>query len=375
MSESEAKTRVAVIFGGRSGEHSISCATAAGVLDHIDRNRFELIPIGITKAGAWVLMPDDPDSLRLQDGQGAEVEDNGTFVALVPQNQHLFFWDTHQDGGPIRDLGKIDVVMPLLHGPYGEDGTIQGLCEMVGVPYTGCGVAASANGMDKGYAKILFEHAGIPVGRYHVITDFAWRHRADTVPAEVLEWGLPVFVKPARAGSSLGVTRVDAWEDFEAAVSAARRHDPKVIVEAAVQDAREVECAVLEGRDGGAPRTTAPGEVVMVSTPGMYDFQSKYFANEAVRLQIPAEIPDAVATQIQQYARKAFQVLGGEGLSRVDFFYVAATGELILNEVNTMPGMTPFSLYPGMWENAGLPYQDLISDLIDLALAHPQGLR
>lgn len=375
MSEGEQKTRVAVIFGGRSGEHAISCATAAGVLDHIDRTRFEPIPIGITKAGAWVLMPDESDSLRLQDGQGAEIEDNGTFVALVPQNQHLFFWDSRTPSAPIKDLGRIDVVMPLLHGPYGEDGTIQGLCEMVGVPYTGCGVGASSNGMDKGCAKVLLEHGGIPVGRYHVITDFDWRHRSDEVPAPILSWGLPVFVKPARAGSSLGVTRVDSWQDFEAAVVAARRHDPKVIVEAAVQGAREIECAVLEGRAGGAPRTTPPGEVVMVSTPGMYDFQSKYFANEAVQLQIPAQIPAGVATQIQSYARQAFQLLGGEGLSRVDFFYVPDTGEIILNEVNTMPGMTPYSLYPGMWENVGLSYTDLVTELIELALAHPQGLR
>lgn len=370
-----AKTRVAVIFGGRSGEHSISCATAAGVLDHIDRERFDPVPIGITKTGAWVLMPDETDTLRLQDGQGAEVEDNGTFVALVPQNQHLFFWDTREAGSAIKDLGRIDVVMPLLHGPYGEDGTVQGLCEMVGVPYTGCGVAASAIGMDKGYAKLVFEQGGIPVGRYHVITDFAWRHRAASVPEEVRSFGLPVFVKPARAGSSLGVTRVTSWDDFEAAVSAARRHDPKVIVEASVEGAREVECAVLEGPRGSAPRTAAPGEVVMVKTPGLYDFESKYFADNAVRLQIPAEIPPEVSERIQGYARRAFELMGGEGLARVDFFFVEDSGEIILNEVNTMPGMTPFSLFPGMWENAGLSYRDLVTELIELALAHPQGLR
>lgn len=375
MNEGEKKTRVAVIFGGQSGEHSISCATAAGVLDHIDRERFEPVPIGITQAGAWVLMPDDSDSLRLSDGQGAEVKDNGTFVALVPQNQHLFFWDSRIPSAPIKDLGRIDVVMPLLHGPYGEDGTIQGLCEMVGVPYTGCGVTASAIGMDKGYAKLVFDRGGIPVGKYHVITDFAWRHRLQPVPDEVRSFGLPLFVKPARAGSSLGVTRVDSWDDFEAAVVAARRHDPKIIVEAAVLGAREIECAVLEGPGGSAPRCALPGEVVMVSTPGLYDFESKYFAQNAVRLQIPAEIPPVISETIRNYASQAFQLMGGEGLARVDFFYVEDTGEVILNEVNTMPGMTPFSLFPGMWENMGLPYKELVTDLIELALAHPQGLR
>lgn len=374
MSQTE-KLRVAIVFGGRSGEHSISCATAAGVLDHIDRDRFEPVPIGITPAGAWVLMPDDAESLRLTQGQGATVEDNGTFVALVPQNQHLFFWDSREKRSPIRDLGRIDVVMPLLHGPFGEDGTIQGLCEMVGVPYTGCGVAASAIGMDKGYAKQVFERGGIPVGRYHTITDYAWKHRNCAVPDEVRAWGLPVFVKPCRAGSSLGVTRVDSWDDFEAAVGVARRHDPKVIVEAAVENAREVECAVLEGRNGLPPRTTPPGEVVMVATPGMYDFESKYFAQDAVRLQIPADIPDLVSENIQNEARHAFQLMGGEGLARVDFFYVEQTGAIILNEVNTMPGMTPYSLYPGMWQNVGLSYTSLVSELIDLALAHPAGLR
>lgn len=370
-----AKTRVAVVFGGRSGEHSISCATAAGVLDHIDRDRFEPVPIGITREGAWVLMPDETESLRLQDGQGAEVHANGTFVALVPQNQHLFFWDTREPGSPIQDLGKIDVVMPLLHGPYGEDGTIQGLCEMVGVPYTGCGVTASTLGMDKGYTKLVLDMGGIPVGRYHEITDYEWRHRQAEVPPEVLDFGLPVFVKPARAGSSLGVTRVTSWGEFEAAVTAARRHDPKVIVEAAVLGAREVECAVLEGRNGSAPRTTLPGEVVMNHTPGMYDFESKYFADNAVSLQIPARIPDEVTQRIRDYAQRAFALLSGEGLARVDFFYVEETGEVILNEINTMPGMTPFSLYPGMWENMGMPYRDLVTELIEIALSHPQGLR
>ena len=369
------KTRVAVVFGGRSGEHSISCATAAGVLENIDRDRFEPIPIGITKSGAWVLMPDDAPSLKLSGDQGAEVEDNGTFVALVPQNHHLFFWDTRIEGAPIRDLGRVDVVMPLLHGPYGEDGTIQGLCEMVGVPYTGCGVAASANGMDKEYAKILFERGGLPVGKYFAITDYAWRHRTNVVPDEVRSWGLPVFVKPARAGSSLGITRVTDWSQFEAAVEKARRHDPKVLIESAANHPREIECAVLEGRNGQAPRTTPPGEVVMMQTPDMYDFESKYFTHDAVQLQIPADIPAEVAARIQDMARRAFQLLGGEGLSRVDFFYLEASGQLILNEVNTMPGMTPFSLYPGMWANAGLSYRDLVTELIELALAHPQGLR
>lgn len=370
-----AKIRVAVIFGGRSGEHSISCATAAGVLDHFDRDRFEPVPIGITKNGTWVLMPDETESLRLKNGQGAQVEASGSCVALVPATQHLFFWDNRQPGSPAKDLGKIDVVMPLLHGPFGEDGTIQGLCEMVGVPYTGCGVAASMLGMDKGYTKVVLEKGGIPVGRYHVITDYAWRNRRGALPPEVLDLGLPVFVKPARGGSSLGVTRVDAWDDFEAAVMAARRQDPKVIVEAAVQGAREIECAVLEGRGHTAARTAQPGEVVMHNTPGMYDFESKYFDDKAVSLQVPAQIPAPVADKIRNYAARAFELISGEGLARVDFFYVEHTGEVILNEINTMPGMTPFSLFPLMWEHMGMSYQDLVTELVEIALSHNPGLR
>ena len=376
------RPRVLIVFGGRSSEHEISCSTAAGILTAIDRTKWDVIPLGITRDGQWVRVADDPSALEFKDGKGQSVTAGSTRVALTPGEGNLV--ELTYEGDPdapdsrvvgVEDLGHVDIVFPLLHGPYGEDGTIQGLCEMVGVPYTGCGVAASANGMDKEYAKILFERGGLPVGKYFSITDYAWRHRTNVVPDEVRSWGLPVFVKPARAGSSLGITRVTDWSQFEAAVEKARRHDPKVLIESGANHPREIECAVLEGRNGQAPRTTPPGEVVMMQTPDMYDFESNYFPHDAVQLQIPADIPAEVAARIQDMARRAFQLLGGEGLSRVDFFYLEASGQLILNEVNTMPGMTPFSLYPGMWANAGLSYRDLVTELIELALAHPQGLR
>ncbi len=363
------RPRVALIFGGRSGEHSVSCATAAGVLREIDRSRYEVLPIGITRHGTWVTVPDDP--ARFEGGL-AEVSDDGGRV-LIPLDGEANLLESRPGEAP-RALGTVDVAFPLLHGPFGEDGTIQGIFEMAGVRYVGSGVLASAVGMDKHYMKVALAAAGLPVGPYVVATPQVWRRDRERVLAEVAELRFPVFVKPARAGSSLGISRVGRLEDVAAAVEAAQEHDPKVIIEQGMPG-REIECAVLEGRHGAAPRTAPPGEVVMhAGAADFYDFETKYFDTTGFHMECPADIPAAAAAEIRALAARAFEALGCEGLARVDFF-LSPEGSPVVNEVNTMPGFTPFSMFPVMWEQAGLSYRELVGELIDLALERPLGLR
>ena len=351
------KTRVALLFGGRSGEHSISAATAAGVLKAIDRSKYDVVPIGITRGGQWVLTSADAAQFELDGGHLPEVtDDSGTAL------------DTLADAGPV------DVVFPVLHGPFGEDGTIQGLLEMAGVRYVGCGVLASAVGMDKHYMKIAFAAAGLPIGPYVVIQPRDWELRQSEMIAEISEMKFPVFVKPSRAGSSLGVTRVDDISTLAGAVDLARFHDPKVIVEQGIEG-REIECAVLGGRGGDPARASVPGEIVVDHEEAdFYDFEAKYLSASQARTDAPADLPDHIAATIQEYAVRAFDAIGGEGLSRVDSF-VTPDGEVILNEINTLPGFTPISMYPKMWEASGLAYADLIDELIQLAVERPVGLR
>lgn len=362
--------RVAVVFGGRSGEHSVSAATAAGVLRAIDRERYDVVPVGITRTGEWVLVPDDP--ARLEGGR-AEVTlaDAEVLVPLGDSHTELV---AAAPGGPLADLGQIDVVLPLLHGPYGEDGTVQGLLEMAGRRYVGSGVLASAVGMDKHYMKVVLAGHGLPVGPYTVITPRLWRtDRARALDA-VASLGLPVFVKPARAGSSLGITRVDRREDVAAAVEAAQQHDPKVVVEAGI-DGREIECAVLGGHGDDAPRVSVPGEILLAETAsGFYDYETKYLDTSALTMEAPADLPEEVTERVRGLAADAFDALGCEGLARVDFFY-DSRGTVLVNEVNTMPGFTPFSMYPLLWERSGVDYPALIDELLRLALERPAGLR
>lgn len=263
----------------------------------------------------------------------------------------------------------------MLHGPYGEDGTIQGLLELADIRYVGSGVLASAAGMDKHFMKVVFQGAGLPVGPHTVITDAQWRHDPASARAAVAALGMPVFVKPARAGSSMGITKVTSMADVDVAVEAARRHDLKVIVEAAIAG-REIECAVLQGRDGAPPRTSAVGEIVVKPGHGheFYDFEAKYLDDASVVLTCPADVPRRVSERVQELSRAAFVALGCEGLARVDCFYTA-DGEVIVNEINTMPGFTPTSMYPQMWLASGLTYPELIDELIALALERPVGLR
>ncbi len=369
------KVRVAVVFGGRSAEHAVSCASAGLVLGAIDRDRYEVVPIGIARDGRWVLTTGDPARLALSSGSSPSVEAVATPGVTVtpaagPNGGALVF------SGPASvpsELGEVDVVLPMLHGTYGEDGTIQGLLEMAGIRYAGAGVLAPAAGMDKEYMKILFAARGLPIGRYVVVRDRDWGAAPSSLERkrvfdEVTELGWPVFVKPARGGSSIGTSRVESADGLEAAIEEARRYDKKVLVEAAITGA-EVECAVLEGVDGAPPEASVPGMIVVDPHATWYDFEAKYLAAES-RMDIPAPIPAAAAERVRALAGAAFDAIGCEGLARVDFFYTPS-GEVIVNEINTMPGMTPSSGFPMMWAATGLPLPQLIDRIISTALAKP----
>lgn len=371
-----AKPRVLVLFGGRSSEHAVSCVTAAGVLDAIDRSKYDVVPVGIAKNGQWSLVSSDPSRWSLRSAVLPEVPVSPESVVLA----------TASDGGAAqelvataseqmpRSLGAVDVVLPLLHGPFGEDGTLQGMLEMADVRYVGAGVLASAVGMDKHYMKVVFASAGLTVGPYEVFTDREWTRSRSACLERAAKLGFPVFVKPARAGSSMGISRATSPAELEAAVETARAFDPKVIVEAGIVG-REIEVAVLQGRGTEEPRTSLPGEIAV--QPGehdWYDFEAKYVDGTAAELSCPADLPPEVTERVRVLAARAFDSLGTEGLSRVDFFYTPA-GELVINEINTMPGFTPISMYPQMWAKSGLTYTELIDELIELALERKTGLR
>ncbi|MQA98045.1 MAG: D-alanine--D-alanine ligase [Streptosporangiales bacterium] len=366
------KVRVAVVFGGRSSEHAISCVTAGGVLSVIDGDRYEVVPVGIVKDGRWVLTSGDPGRLAIEGGRLPEVTaDAGTALA-VPFDAGNRGLVTFEPESVPRELGEVDVVLPLLHGPYGEDGTLQGLLELADVRYVGAGVLASAASMDKEFMKLIFAGSGLEMGPYVVVRDRAWRTERKRVFDDVDELGFPVFVKPARAGSSMGVTKVEDPAELEAAIEAAREHDPKVIVEAAISG-REIECGVLESEEGGAPDASLPAEVVVSSGHEYYDFEAKYL-DDGLQLDIPPHLPAEVIEEIRRQAAAAFDAVGGEGLARVDFFYTD-NGRVLVNEINTMPGFTPASAFPQMWAATGLDYPALVDRLLRTALNRPLGLR
>jgi D-alanine-D-alanine ligase len=363
---------VAVVFGGRSAEHAVSCASAGLVLSAIDRDRYDVVPVGIARDGRWVLAADDPARLAMAGGELPSVEAVAQpGVSVMPRTSGAGESALIVTGPATLPpgLGDVDVVLPLLHGTYGEDGTIQGLLEMAGIRYAGAGVLASAVGMDKEYMKLLFTARGIPIGPYVVVRDRDWTSVArKRLLDEIAELGYPVFVKPARGGSSIGTSRVESPEDLEEAVEAARQHDTKVLVEAAI-DGAEVECAVLEGIDGGPAEASLPGQVTVDPHSAWYDFEAKYLG-EATGMQIPAPIPPDATERVRQLACQAFDAIDGAGLARVDCFYTTA-GEVLVNEINTMPGMTPASGFPKMWAATGLPLPQLIDRIIATALAKP----
>lgn len=367
------KPRVLVLFGGRSGEHAISCATAAGVLEAIDRDRYDVLPVGITREGQWVRVVDDPQAWKITEGHLPEVLPTGGEISLplaAGDNSVREFDGTNAP----EILGEVDVVFPLLHGPFGEDGTLQGLLELADLRYVGAGVLASAVGMDKHFMKLVLAGHGLPVGPYVVIRPGEWDRSPQAWTSAVESLGMPVFVKPARGGSSLGISRVDDITELAAAITEAQLHDPKVVIEAGI-DGREIECAVLGARMGQRPRASLPGEIVVVSeSHGFYDFETKYLDDSDVTLSCPADLPEGIVDEIRDVAVRTFEAVGAEGLSRVDVF-VTPDERVLVNEINTMPGFTPFSMYPRMWERSGVTYPELVDELLTLALERPTGLR
>ncbi|WP_336631311.1 MULTISPECIES: D-alanine--D-alanine ligase family protein [unclassified Microbacterium] len=356
------KAVVAVLFGGRSSEHSISSATAGGVLRAIDRDRFDVIPIGITRDGAFVLEDDDPDKFALDPAHLPEVVDNGTRIVWPDSVRSRELKVADADG--VRSLGDVDVVFPILHGRFGEDGTVQGFLELLDLPYVGAGLLMSAIGMDKHTTKSVLRSAGVPVVPWVTVTRRALERDRDLWERRIRALGLPAFVKPARAGSSVGVSKVSEWSELDDALETAFAEDGTVLVEQAVVG-REVECGVLQGRDGAPPRVSVAGEIVL-SGREFYDFDAKYLDAPGIDLVCPADLQDGELAEMQRVAARAFEAVGGQGLSRVDFFYTGA--EFFVNEVNTMPGFTPISMFPKCWIATGMSYRDLISELIDLAV-------
>ena len=367
------KPRVVVVFGGRSSEHPISCVTGGAVMDAIDRDVYDVVPVGITRDGRWVL--GDPDTSRLRmgaRGELPEVDASRPPVALVREQDHTALVVTEPGQAP-RSLGAVDVVFPVLHGPWGEDGTLQGMLEMMDVRYVGLGVLGSAVSMDKHYMKVVLSAAGVPVMPGITVTRRRWAREPDVVRAEVAELGYPVFVKPCRAGSSMGISKVAGPEELDAALLAAQEHDPRVLVEVAAVGAREVECGVLEGLDGTI-LTSMPAEIRITGDHEFYDFAAKYNASENTELDVPAKLPEDVIDEMRALSARVFEAVSGEGLSRVDFF-VMPDNSLVVNELNTMPGFTPLSMYPQMWQAAGISYAELVSQLLELALRRTTGLR
>lgn len=360
------KTRVAIVFGGRSTEHEISCVSAGSIISALDPDEYEVIPVGITRDGQWVLTSADPSQLAITDRRLPEITASaGTAVVLPadPTERGLMVLDSARGGAA---LSGVDVVFPVLHGAYGEDGTIQGLLEMAGIPYVGANVFASAAAMDKEFTKKICAAEGIPVGPYVVL-----RSGMSLSEEDKERLGLPVFVKPSRAGSSHGISKVTDWADLDAAIAAARRIDPKVLVEAAIVG-REIECGVLEAEAGGVPEASLLAEV-RVADHDFYDFEAKYL-DDSCEYDIPAHLPEQVTKQIQEYACRTFTALDCAGLARVDFF-VTPELDIYLNEINTMPGFTPTSMFPRMWAATGLEYPKLVSRLIRTALRRGTGLR
>jgi len=346
------RIRVVVLIGGRSSEHSISCISGRSIVGALDPDRYDVTVVGIRRDGAWVQDPDAGLGILDQDGPLPEVSATA----------------------PAADLSTCldaDVVFPVLHGPWGEDGTVQGLLETLGVPYVGSGVLSSAVAMDKGFMKSALASAGLEVGSYVVIADREWRTDPDRVLADVTGLGFPVFVKPARAGSSLGIARVTTADGLRDAIEGARKHDPRVIVEAAVSPAREIECGVLVDADE-QPQASRCAEIIVNARHEFYDFEAKYLDDSAT-LVVPADLPADVEDRVRDLAVRAFAALDCDGLARVDFF-VRDSGEIVVNEVNTMPGFTSISMYPRMWAATGIDYPELVDRLIADALRKGTGL-
>ncbi|MFJ8902073.1 D-alanine--D-alanine ligase family protein [Streptomyces sp. NPDC102351] len=370
------KPRVAVVFGGRSSEHGISVVTAGAVLKAIDRSKYDVLPIGITQDGRWALTADEPDRMAITErrtpsvDQLAESAEGAVVLPVDPADREVVY---SEPGSVPKALGEVDVVFPVLHGPYGEDGTLQGLLELSGIPYVGSGVLSSAVGQDKEYMKRVFTSFGLKVGPYLVIRPREWAQDEPAARRRIVEFagehGWPLFVKPARAGSSIGITKVEDLGALDDAIAEAQRHDPKILIEATLRG-REIECGVLEFEDG--PRASLPAEIPPPDAHAYYDFEAKYI--DSTPGVVPAPLTDEETAEVRRLAVEAFDAASCEGLVRADFF-LTEDGEFVINEINTMPGFTPISMYPQMWQATGVSYRELVDLLIEAALRRSTGLR
>jgi D-alanine-D-alanine ligase len=348
------KRRIAIVFGGRSAEHEVSVVSAGAVQRALDHERFDPVYIGITREGTWHLL-DQPPALPAGAGELPTVtHEAGLEVELARGSRELI--------APDGSHREVDVVFPLVHGPYGEDGTVQGLLELAGIPYVGAGVLASAVGMDKAVQKVLFAAAGLPTVTHEVVYEREWEEDADAVEARASALGYPLFVKPATLGSSVGITKVQRAEELRPAVEEALKFATKALLERAADGAREIECGILGNDD---PVASVPGEIVPAAE--FYDYRSKYL-DDGTHLHVPADLPPDVVEEIQRMAVAAFRAIDCAGMARVDFFVWDRPPRILLNEINTIPGFTPASMYPMLWEASGVPYTDLIDRLVELAL-------
>ena len=363
------KLKVIVLYGGKSGEHEVSLRSAASVFHRLDRNRFEVLPVWMDKRGGW----HEIDAMRIESTAEALPADlKAPRVVLLPQGEDaivpgLVRLDAYRQGSTAA-FTQVDAVFPVVHGTFCEDGTLQGLLELADVPYVGCGVLASSVGMDKDFTKRILHQAGVPVVPWICVKQSDWPHKLQLI-AETIErdLGFPVFVKPANSGSSVGVHKVKGLMDLSAALVDAFSYDPKVLVEKAVA-AREIELSVLENSDPSKlPRVSVPGEIV--PNHEFYSYEAKYLDQQGAQLQIPAQLDPSQMERAQALAQTIFHVIECEGMARVDLFLDRVSGDFYLNEINTLPGFTSISMYPKLWEKSGLGYSDLLSSLVDLAMA------
>ncbi len=369
------RVRLVVLFGGQSAEHEVSCVTARHVLAAAG-DRYDVAPIGITRDGRWALTADEPERMAIAERRTPSVDElaesaEGAVVLPVdPADREVVY---SEPGSVPKALGEVDVVFPVLHGPYGEDGTLQGLLELSGIPYVGSGVLSSAVGQDKEYMKRVFTSFGLKVGPYLVIRPREWERDEAAARGRIVDFagehGWPLFVKPARAGSSIGITKVDDLAGLDDAIAEAQRHDPKIIVEAALRG-REIECGVLEFEDG--PRASLPAEIPPPDAHAYYDFEAKYI--DSTPGIVPAPLTDEETAEVRRLAVEAFDAASCEGLVRAEFF-LTEDGEFVINEIITLRGFTPISMYPQMWQASGIGYPELVDRLVQAALRRSTGLR
>ncbi len=357
------KIRVGLIFGGRSGEHEVSFCSASSIIKAIDKDKYTVVPIGITKEGRWI-SPQDSE-LALQSGK---IEGKSTVILLNnPSGRALVRIDNNQRLDKSLALERLDLIFPVLHGPYGEDGTVQGLLELADIPYVGAGVAASAISMDKDLMKIIFQQRGLPILKWMTIKRKEWQKDKEKILSLVQDdFEYPLFVKPTNLGSSVGITKVHKKEEMEKAIDLASSYDRKILIEEGLEEVREIECGVL-GND--EPRASVVGEVRPAGE--YYDYDSKYI-DEETQLIVPADLPDGVSRKVQEIALRAFKAVDAAGMARVDFFVSKKENKIYLSEINTIPGFTSVSMYPRLWEASGISYPDLIDQLIQLALERHQ---